>query len=258
MLTHPLTGCRSRGAVIRGATGHCTAVYNSWWQGISLLRVESRFAISQWETALLCNDVFLWLGANPMRYGVTLYQRHSLAGRKPCISPDYSVILAWLVTSWPGNAFRITDRVWGESTAKTGPLIISYMTHGFHTQTQWCEALAVFFAASPNKLLSKQSSCECFETEWHWCDCVKVGNIITTIYPLPLWVNSVHDDVIKWKHFPRYWPFVREFHRSPVNSTHKGQWLGALMCSFICVLINGWANNREEIWGAIALILTSM
>ena len=20
-----------------------------------------------------------------------------------------------------------------------------------------------------------------------------------------------HDDVIKWKHFPRYWPFVREF-----------------------------------------------
>ena len=23
----------------------------------------------------------------------------------------------------------------------------------------------------------------------------------------------VHDDVIKWKHFPRYWPFVREIHR---------------------------------------------
>ena len=27
-----------------------------------------------------------------------------------------------------------------------------------------------------------------------------------------------HDDVIKWKHFPRYWPFVRGMHRSPVNS----------------------------------------
>ena len=26
-----------------------------------------------------------------------------------------------------------------------------------------------------------------------------------------------HDDVIKWKHFPRYWPFVRGIHRSPVN-----------------------------------------
>ena len=22
-------------------------------------------------------------------------------------------------------------------------------------------------------------------------------------------VESLHDDVIKWKHFPRYWPFVR-------------------------------------------------
>ena len=27
-----------------------------------------------------------------------------------------------------------------------------------------------------------------------------------------------HDDVIKWKHFPRYWPFVRGIHRSTVNS----------------------------------------
>ena len=35
------------------------------------------------------------------------------------------------------------------------------------------------------------------------------------------------DDVIKWKHFPRYWPFVRGIHRSPVESPHKGQWLGA-------------------------------
>ena len=54
-----------------------------------------------------------------------------------------------------------------------------------------------------------------------------------------------HDDVIKWKHFPRYWPFVRGIHRSPVNSPHKGQWLGALTFSLICVWINGWVDNRE-------------
>ena len=54
-----------------------------------------------------------------------------------------------------------------------------------------------------------------------------------------------HDDVIKWKHFPRYWPFVRGIHRSPVNSTHKGQWRGAFMFSLICVWINGWVNNRK-------------
>ena len=55
----------------------------------------------------------------------------------------------------------------------------------------------------------------------------------------------VHDDVIKWKHFPRYWPFARGIHRSPVNSPHTGQWRGALMFSLICVWINGWVNNRE-------------
>ena len=54
-----------------------------------------------------------------------------------------------------------------------------------------------------------------------------------------------HDDVIKWKHFPRYWPFVRGIHRSPVNSSHKGQWRGALIFSLICARINGWVNNRE-------------
>ena len=32
---------------------------------------------------------------------------------------------------------------------------------------------------------------------------------------------TLHDDVIKWKHFSRYWPFVRGIHRSPVNSPHK-------------------------------------
>ena len=53
-----------------------------------------------------------------------------------------------------------------------------------------------------------------------------------------------HDDVIKWKHFPRYWLFVRGIHRSPVNSTHKGQWRGALMFTLICSWMNGWVNNR--------------
>ena len=57
--------------------------------------------------------------------------------------------------------------------------------------------------------------------------------------------TNTHDDGIKWEHFPRYWPFVRGIHRSPVNSPHKGQWRGALMFSFNCVWINGWVNDRE-------------
>ena len=58
-------------------------------------------------------------------------------------------------------------------------------------------------------------------------------------------INQRHDDVIKWKHFPRYWPFVWGIHRSPVNSPHKGQWRGALIFYLICAWINGGVNNRE-------------
>ena len=54
-----------------------------------------------------------------------------------------------------------------------------------------------------------------------------------------------HDDVIKWKYFPRYWPFVWGFHRLPVNSPHKGQWRGTLMLSLICAWTNGLVSNRD-------------
>ena len=70
------------------------------------------------------------------------------------------------------------------------------------------------------------------------------------IHSYKMWIISSqticeHDDVIKWKHFPRSWPFVRGIHRSPVDSPHKGQWRGALMFSLICAWINGQVNNRE-------------
>ena len=55
--------------------------------------------------------------------------------------------------------------------------------------------------------------------------------------------HHFHDDVIKWKHFPCYWPFVRGIHRSPANSPHKGHRRGALMFTLICVWINGCVNN---------------
>ena len=50
-----------------------------------------------------------------------------------------------------------------------------------------------------------------------------------------------HDDVIKWKHLPRYWPFVRGIHRSP----NKGQWRETLMFSLICAWMNGWVHHRN-------------
>ena len=56
---------------------------------------------------------------------------------------------------------------------------------------------------------------------------------------------KIHDDVIKWKHFPRQWPFVRGIHRWSVNSRHKGQWRGALLFCLIGAWIHGWVNNGE-------------
>ena len=58
-------------------------------------------------------------------------------------------------------------------------------------------------------------------------------------------IDTNHNDVIQWKHFPRYWPFVRGIHRSPMNSPHKGQWRGALMFSLSFAWINSWVSNRE-------------
>ena len=66
-------------------------------------------------------------------------------------------------------------------------------------------------------------------------------------YTIFIWTTALslawNGDVIKWKHFPRYWPLVWGIHWSPVNSLHKGQWRGALMFSLICASRNGWVNN---------------
>ena len=58
------------------------------------------------------------------------------------------------------------------------------------------------------------------------------------------WDHS-YDDVVKWKHCPHYWSFVRGIHRSPADSSHKGQRRGAFMYSLICAWTNGWANHRD-------------
>ena len=59
------------------------------------------------------------------------------------------------------------------------------------------------------------------------------------------WGTTFHEDVIKWKRFPRYWSFVRGIHRPPVNSSqipHKGQWLRDSMLSLICA----WTNDCRD------------
>ena len=59
--------------------------------------------------------------------------------------------------------------------------------------------------------------------------------------------TTLHDDVIKWKHFPRYWPchLYGKFTDHTHTHTHKGQWCGGLMFPLICAWMTGWVNNRE-------------
>ena len=61
-----------------------------------------------------------------------------------------------------------------------------------------------------------------------------------------MYLILLYDDVIKWKHFPGYWPFVQGIYQLLMNSLHKGQWHGALMFLLICTWTNTWANNGED------------
>ena len=58
-------------------------------------------------------------------------------------------------------------------------------------------------------------------------------------------MHQLTDDVIKWRHFPRHWPFVRGIHRWPVDSPHEGHWHRTSMFSLICSWTNRWTNRRD-------------
>ena len=56
-------------------------------------------------------------------------------------------------------------------------------------------------------------------------------------------------DAAWWRHqmetFPRYWPFVRRIHRSPVNFPTKVSDAELWCFSLICAWTSGWVNNRD-------------
>ena len=80
-------------------------------------------------------------------------------------------------------------------------------------------------------------------------------------YNSTIWMKptfEIHDDVIKWKHFPRYWPFVRGIHRS--------RWIPRTKASdteLWCLLWSAPELTIEQttvrlvIWDAISIIMTS-
>ena len=73
---------------------------------------------------------------------------------------------------------------------------------------------------------------------------VKACSLASNEARMPLAANT-HNGVIKWKHFPHYWPFVQGIHQSPVNFPHKVQRHGISMFLWSALWINGWINNHE-------------
>ena len=97
---------------------------------------------------------------------------------------------------------------------------------------------------------------------WGLCEqvsCIRIGSMWKSVNCYPINLNHFvklesqrkdscfqpHYEVTKRKYFPRYWPFARGIHQSPVSSPHKGQWRGTLMFSLICVWTNGGVHNRN-------------
>ena len=85
------------------------------------------------------------------------------------------------------------------------------------------------------------------------------GSRPTAPRPLIVW-RLWHDDAIKWKHFPRYWPFL-------LGKSTGHRWIPLTMASdteLWCFLWSAPKQTVEQtletpvIWDAIALIMTSL
>ena len=121
----------------------------------------------------------------------------------------------WLLISWwhkePGPWFNINMSSYQYRKSHCGDKTIlppSYLHNGISytgktTSLYWIKA-QVISSHGINLVLME-----------HSIPNAKGVNIFQGYFSLSL---GNHDDVIKWKHFPCYWPFVRGIHRSLVNS----------------------------------------
>ena len=83
---------------------------------------------------------------------------------------------------------------------------------------------------------------------------IRLSDITTTLLSwnfsnLASFASLSHISIAWWRHqmetFSALLAICAGNSPVPVNSSHKGQWRGALMFPLICVGINGWVNNRE-------------
>ena len=83
-------------------------------------------------------------------------------------------------------------KVGGETDGRT---VVQIMVQHWMCQELWCKSMIQWSLAPPYTPEGRKDNMR----SWY-------GNLFH------------HDDAIKWKHFPSYWPFVRGIHRSVTRS----------------------------------------
>ena len=154
-------------------------------------RAESRFAPSQWETVLLCNDASHWLGANQESARAFTPFRWPL--QCPLGSVGLGNVRKFLQSECLCSLWRhqietlLTLLMFCE---KNPPVTAEFSSQRASDAELWCYLCC--YAENP---LNKQSSCRWFGKMpmWRLCN-----------------IKALH-----------FWPFNREFDRWPVDSPHK-------------------------------------
>ena len=81
-----------------------------------------------------------------------------------------------------------------------------------------------------------------------WCIVLYQSHMIVLSQ---MW-TTFHDEVIKWKHMPRHWPFLSGIHRSPVTKASDAELWSAPKQPVEQTI------ETQAIWDAIAVIITIM
>ena len=119
-----------------------------------------------------------------------------------------TLLCHWLKSSISRQNNRTMIRLWeGSLYLKAAqPLSWMFLTASYRfSHTLWrhqMETLSALLAIVAGNSLSIK----------HAHDCVMHFHLFHCSWWIHVYYS--HDDVIKWKHFPRYWPFVRGIHRS--------------------------------------------
>ena len=144
---------------------------STWIVVIDVFRADSRFALSHWATALLCNDVSRWLGAN-LESALMLYMFVCVCfgeGIKFTITND-KILIFFFVCRLVLHLYTISNddvMAWGRFQHHW-PFVKE-----IHQSPQDCPHEGPFmwdFDIRFNQQTIKQPSCWWFQATWRSCD----------------------------------------------------------------------------------------